>query len=96
MLSLHRIRGHRLSSADDPEILSNQSYRPQAVLLKTELQKVTDHTGFNLEKREYRNMLLISTDKCILYLSVRNITKHFVLIERQSRTNYGTANQTIH
>ena len=29
MLFLHRIRGHRLSSADDSEILSNQSDRLQ-------------------------------------------------------------------
>ena len=29
LLSLHRIRGHRLSSADDSEILSNQSDRLQ-------------------------------------------------------------------
>ena len=34
LLSLHRIRGHRLSSADDREILQNQAVRLQDDLMK--------------------------------------------------------------
>ena len=51
-----------------------------AVLLKTEFLKasegiVTDYLGFSPEKKEYRDVLLDGTDKGILYLPARNITK---------------------
>ena len=51
-----------------------------AMLLKTEFLKaaeniVTDYLGFNPEEKEYHNVLLDGTDKGILYLPARNITK---------------------
>lgn len=51
-----------------------------AVLLKTEFLKaaegvVTDYLEFSPEEKEYRDVLLDGTDKGILYLPARNITK---------------------
>ena len=51
-----------------------------AVLLKTEFLKaaegiVTDYLGFSPEEKEYKDVLLDGTDKGILYLPARNITK---------------------
>ena len=51
-----------------------------AVLLKTEFLKasegiVTDYLGFSPEENEYRDVFLDGTDKGLLYLPARNITK---------------------
>ena len=52
----------------------------EAVLLKTEFLKaaegiVTDYFGFSPEEKEYKKVLLDGTDRGILYLTARNITK---------------------
>ena len=59
---------------------NNYEDSEDAVLLKTEFLKaaegiVTDYLGFSPEKKEYRDVLLDGTDKGILYLPARNITK---------------------
>ena len=59
---------------------NNYEDSEDAVLLKTEFLKaaeglVTDYLGFSPEEKEYRDVLLDGTDKGILYLPARNITK---------------------
>ena len=64
---------------------NNYEDAEDAVLLKTEFLKaaesiVTDYLGFSPEEKEYRDVLLDGTDKGILYLPARNITKLSALL----------------